>query len=312
MATKKYQIQQLQADESLLTLHPETDASIVVLDPSLTDVSATNVAEAIQQHDGDIQWLDGRITTITNENTSLGNRITALENSVGGISGAMVFLGTSADDTPITDGGTEAPKINGDVIATSSLVSGNVVLYKQQEFVWNGSKWELFGDEGSYALKTIEINGHSLTSNIDIMASDIVYELPQTVYAPATTVYDAITTNKDDIAKIVDGTTKVGKAGTADTAGKWTTAKKITVSVNSGVKSDGSTAITGSGNASIDGSVAKTIDVILGDSGVKAGTYSAVTVNKEGIATAGAQMLEVGGTTPSPSLATGGIFFKEI
>lgn len=53
----------------------------------------------------------------------------------------------------------------------------------------------------------------------------------------------------------------------------------------------------------------------LANSGISAGTYSVVTVNDKGQATAGAQILEVGTTgqtTPSGSLAVGGLFFKEI
>lgn len=53
----------------------------------------------------------------------------------------------------------------------------------------------------------------------------------------------------------------------------------------------------------------------LATSGVTAGTYSAVTVNDKGLVTAGAQIIEVGATsqtTPSASLAVGGLFFKEI
>ncbi len=53
----------------------------------------------------------------------------------------------------------------------------------------------------------------------------------------------------------------------------------------------------------------------LANSGVTAGTYSAVTVNAKGLVTAGAQMIEVGSTgqtAPSTTLAVGGIFFQEI
>lgn len=68
-----------------------------------------------------------------------------------GLAGAMVYKGTSSSE--ITDGGTQAPTIGGSAIATSNLQSGNVVLYGSKEFVWNGSKWELLGDEGSYKVK---------------------------------------------------------------------------------------------------------------------------------------------------------------
>ena len=129
------------------------------------------------------------------------------------------------------------------------------------------------------------------------------------------------TTNESEITKIKNGTTKVGSATSADSAttatsaDKWSSAKTIGVSVNSGTKSNGSTAITGSGTQSIDGSADKTISVTLGDSGVTAGTYSAVQVNAKGIAVAGGQMIEIGATgqtTPSTTLATGGLFFKAI
>ena len=57
------------------------------------------------------------------------------------------------------------------------------------------------------------------------------------------------------------------------------------------------------------------IAVTLKNSGVTAGSYSAVTVDTKGRVTAGAQMIEVGDvgeTEPSNLLATGGIFFKQI
>ena len=101
----------------------------------------------------------------------------------------------------------------------------------------------------------------------------------------------------------------------ATSAGKWSTGRTIGVTINSGIKKDGSTAISGSGSQSVDGSADKTIAVTLGDSGVAAGTYSAVQVNAKGVAVAGGQMIEIGTsgqTTPSASLATGGLFFKVV
>jgi hypothetical protein len=51
------------------------------------------------------------------------------------------------------------------------------------------------------------------------------------------------------------------------------------------------------------------------NTGIVAGTYSVLTVGADGRATAGAQFIEVGAaeqTTPSASLAVGGLFFQEV
>ncbi len=67
-----------------------------------------------------------------------------------GLTNAMHFKGIST--TEITNGGTQNPTIEGNVITTKE--AGDVVLYSQKEYVWNGSSWQLLGDEGSYALKS--------------------------------------------------------------------------------------------------------------------------------------------------------------
>lgn len=108
-----------------------------------------------------------------------------------------------------------------------------------------------------------------------------------------------IGTANTEITKIKNGTTKVGKAGTAD---KLTTARTISLSGDV------------SGSASFDGSENKTINVTLESVGTP-GTYSVVTTDAKGRVTAGGQILEVGTdgqTAPSSSLAIGGIFFKKI
>lgn len=51
----------------------------------------------------------------------------------------------------------------------------------------------------------------------------------------------------------------------------------------------------------------------LPDSGITAGTYSAIAVNSKGVATSGAQIIEIGTTangSPSSSLAIGGLYFQ--
>ena len=100
---------------------------------------------------------------------------------------------------------------------------------------------------------------------------------------------------EDAIAGLTDGTTPAGKAD------KLSNARTISVAGD----------VTGS--ASFDGSADAQIQTTLKNSGVTAGTYSAVTVDAKGIVTAGAQSIEVGASgqgTPSASLAIGGLFFK--
>lgn len=124
-------------------------------------------------------------------------------------------------------------------------------------------------------------------------------------------------TTKGDKVSIGAGTGKkaefnVVNAKKSATSDKLTTARKITVNVNSGKKSDNTTNISGTGNATFDGSADKSISVELGASGVVAGAYSAVQVNAKGIVTGGGNIVEfdTGTGQPSANLAVGGLFFK--
>ena len=186
------------------------------------------------------------------------------------------------------------------------------------------------GDYGYYELTALEtpkvdLSGYQTKtdSSLTTTAKTVVGAIGE-VKTTADSAASKATTNATNITNIINGTTVVAKATsatsatsatTATSAGKWTTARTIGVTVGSGTKSDGSTAITATGSQSVDGSANKTISVTLGDSGVAAGVYSAIQVNSKGIATAGGQIIEIGSasqTSPSADLATGGIFFKMI
>lgn len=116
--------------------------------------------------------------------------------------------------------------------------------------------------------------------------------------------------NTDAIEDIVDGTTKVSKATTADSATSATTANRLS----------GNQTFTASGDATGSGTWtnstgAATVSLTLANSGVAAGSYSAVTVDAKGRVTDGAQVIEVGTvgqTEPSANLAVGGIFIKRL
>ena len=115
-----------------------------------------------------------------------------------------------------------------------------------------------------------------------------------------TTVNDSLTAIANYISGLKSGTNVVEKANKAN---QLVTARTISLSGDA------------TGSISFDGSSNKTLSVTLANSGVTAGTYSVVTVDAKGRATSGGQIIEVGGasqTTPSASLAVGGIFFKVI
>lgn len=71
----------------------------------------------------------------------------------------------------------------------------------------------------------------------------------------------------------------------------------------------GNQTITLSGDAT--GSGATAITVTLANTGVSAGTYSAVTVNTKGLVTAGGQVLEVINNGATPTVVTGGWYFEK-
>lgn len=101
------------------------------------------------------EYVDGQMTTINNQ--------------LGGLTGAMHFIGKAAVD--ITDGSTTDPQIAN----YTTKEKGDVILGKDdhKEFVWNGATWEKLGDEGSYALKTTTINGKALSGNITLTANNV-------------------------------------------------------------------------------------------------------------------------------------------
>ena len=179
MASKKYKIQQLQPDETLLTLHPETEASVVLIDSTKAGVSAKNVESAIKELKDDIQETaneikDGVVTgvkgsnetqyrkgqvNITKENIGLDkvNNVSITENQVnqigtnktdidnlklkvGNLSGAFTFQGVLNDISDLP-----LPSIEN---------KGFVYIIDNKEYVSDSTRWVELGDESSFILKT--------------------------------------------------------------------------------------------------------------------------------------------------------------
>lgn len=372
MATKKYQITQLQNDDSLLVLHPETDADIVAVEKGTGKYQgdATNVQDALEEvydlastggvngvkGDAEQNYRTGDVN-ITKANIGLGNvtndkQVKATSSAVVG-NDIVLFDGTTGD--AIKDSGksivTSAPDSSSTdnqiptakavftaidnlpepMVFKGSLGTGGTITtlpaasssnegyvykvitagtYASQSakvgdtFISTGSEWVLIpsGDEPSGTVTSVGVSVPTglAVSGIPVTSSGTIaityasgYSIPtDTKQGQWDAKYDKASTGipKTDLESAVQ--TSLGKADTA---------------------LQGNETITLSGDAT--GSGATSIAVTLANSGVTAGTYSAVTVDVKGRVTAGAQLIEVGTsgqTTPSNSLAVGGIFFKEL
>ena len=118
----------------------ETDGvvSVVRAQPAVADINGLDTALAAKQ---DTVVFNTAYDASSNKAATM----TDVTNAVAGLSGAMHFVGESTTD-PSTGTVTisEAPY---------SGKSGDVVLFGQKEYVFDGTNWKLLGDEGSYAVK---------------------------------------------------------------------------------------------------------------------------------------------------------------
>ncbi len=108
-----------------------------------------------------------------------------------GLTNVMHFLGTTT--TAISDGASTNPISIGGTNKTAA--AGDVVLYGSQEYVFSSdSKWELLGDEGSYALKSIQVKAGTKMSGGGAISSDVtISHAAITTTAPTTTANKFVT-----------------------------------------------------------------------------------------------------------------------
>lgn len=97
--------------------------------------------------------------------------------AVAGLSGAMHFIGTSTTD-PKTEGAT--------VEGVSTFNAGDVVLFGNSEYVYNGTSWIELGTEGDYAVKG-SIKNADIAADAAIDQSKIA-NLAESLAAAKTTV----------------------------------------------------------------------------------------------------------------------------
>lgn len=137
-------------------------------------------------------------------------------------------------------------------------------------------------------------------------AADGAQTAAETADSKAVAAQNKADANETNINKIVAGATKVGKAGTADSA---TAASKLSTAQEISLTGDAT------GSATFDGSAPAAIAMTLKNSGVTAGTYSAVQVDAKGRVTKGGQIYilgEEGQDTPPDDLAIGAFFIRRL
>lgn len=138
---RKYRINQKQANGSLVVLHPETEADIVLLDPSIEGIEATHVQGAIAElhsdivaNAGSISGLDTRLGTAEGEidalqaaDTGIISRLELVEDSLGlggeGETGGVAEQ-LGALTTRVTTAEGEIDKLQEDIVKKVDAVEG--------------------------------------------------------------------------------------------------------------------------------------------------------------------------------------------
>lgn len=279
-------------------------ADIVEIE-TIIGLSATNVQEALVE----IKDIadNGGVTGVK------GNVETTYRKGNVNITPANIGLGNLTNDSQVKR--SEMGKVNGVAtlgadgkVPTSQLPSyvDDVLEYE------NKAAFPATGEEGKiYVAKDTNLTFRwSGSSYVEISASLALGETNSTAYAGdkgkalatrLTAAEGSISANTNGITsletratKLENGTTPAGKAT------KLATARKISLLGDA------------TGNTTFDGSADKFITVTLANTGVVAGTYSAVAVDTKGRVVAGNQIIEwgaTGQTEPSADLAVGGLFF---
>ena len=311
MATKKYQITQLQEDQTLLVLHPETEADVVTETTNKQFISKgekdklSGIASGAQVNKIEVIKVNGKPVAISNKEVDIPvDYGSYIPSSQKGTANGVASLGSDGK-VPSS----QLPSYVDDVLEYTNKAgfpakgeTGKIYVANDTNLTyrWSGSAYV----EISPSLALGETSSTAYAGNKGKANADAIAGLKTRV----TNVETKNGSQDTEIANIKNGTTKVGKATSADSAGSATSAGKLTNARTISLGSDMS------GSASFDGSANITINATLKAVGT-AGTYTAITTDSKGRVVSGGQILEVGTTsqvTPNKSLAIGGIFFKEI
>jgi phage-related tail fiber protein len=293
---KNYQINEKLEDGSLNILHPETNSGNVIESDSKQFISKGEKDKLSGIESGaEVNIIEG--VTVNGVDATIQNKKAILTVSVdAGVK--LTYDATTGKVALLNKDNTELSSVDLPLELMIESGSYNSSTQNIELVLANGDK--ILVPAGDL-VDEYNADGTTIT-----LGSNNTFSIAQSILTRLSNVETKATTNATAITNITNGTTKVKKAESADSAtsaGKLSSSKTITLS------GDASATIT------TDFSSNATATITLGNSGVTAGTYSAVTVDAKGRVTNGAQVIEVGSdtqTTPSSSLAVGGLFFKKI
>lgn len=302
MATKKYQITQLQDDGSLLVLHPETSADLVQettdrkFMTSSEKTKLSGIESGAQVNKLEVIKVNGEARPIVNKEVEItidyGSYIPTTEK---GSANGVASLGGDGKvpSSQLPSYVDDVLEFNNKSSFPSTGESGKIYVAKDTNLTyrWSGSAYvEISPSLALGETSSTAYPGDKGKTNATNIAS---------LQTRMANVENKNSSQDTEISNIKNGTTTVAKATTST---KLATARTIAINGD------------GSGSTTFDGSSDKTITLTLSSVGT-AGTYSVVTTDSKGRVTKGAQVIEVGTTgqtSPSSTLAIGGIFYKEI
>lgn len=309
-STKKYVIQQRQT-EGMTTMHPETEAEVVLLDNVAAGVSSTNVQDAFKEvmqtlegvtgggvvtgvkGDAEAEYRKGQVN-ITKANIGLGNvdNTSDLNKPISAATQAALNEKANASELanyiPVSQKGAasgvasldsnakvpaaQIPDLSGNYIpvaqkgvasgvaeldSTGKVPAAQLPAYVDDVLEYDSiSAFPKTGESGKiYVAKDTNLTYRwSGSSYVEISASLALGETSSTAYAG-----DKGKQNADNIAKILNGTTKVPNAAQADNATNATNAANAT-NANHATSADSATNATNAGTATNAGNVTGSIN----------------------------------------------------
>ena len=125
-----------------------------------------------------------------------------------GLSQAMRYIGKTS--TSISDGSTTSSITIGS--STVTVKQGDVVIDNsdKKEYIWNGSKWEEFGNEGNYKVTQAAVSDPTASSN-SITFIDTISQDAQGVISPTKKTVRSATTSATGIVQLSSSTSSTSE-----------------------------------------------------------------------------------------------------